>query len=321
VAIGATAAVASVAPDGGAPRAHLSVAAVQGGGRRGLNSLEVPSASVLAAELAATGQIEQRTGLVLWPEDAVALGGPLRGSPVESLLSATARRLGTTLLVGVTEPAGPGRFRNEAVVFAPSGREVASYEKVHPVPFGEYVPLRSLFSHFVGLSAVPRDAVVGHGSGMVSTPAGRLAVLLSYETFFTERGRSGVRAGGELVIVPTNTASYSTAQVPDQELAASRLQAVGTGRDLVQVAATGFSAVVDNHGRLLRVSRLGVRAVVRAKVALRTGETPYDQLGELPALLAAIALLAGGWFLAGTGLSWRWRWPSPRWASSRRAAC
>ncbi|MCU1494674.1 MAG: Apolipoprotein N-acyltransferase [Acidimicrobiaceae bacterium] len=297
-------AVAAHAPDGGGSRRRISAVAVQGGGSRGLSALQVPAASVLAAQLAATQSVTRGASLVVWPEDSVSLTGPLDRSPIEPLLGATARRLGATLVAGVTEPAGPGRFLNQASIWAPSGHFVTSYVKVHPVPFGEYVPLRSLLSRVVSLAAVPRDAVAGHGSGMVETPAGRLALLVSYETFFPGRARAGVRAGGELLVVPTNTASYVGTQVPTQELAASRLQAVTEGRDLVQAATTGFSAVVDNHGDVLAETPLANRDVIRATVALRTGLTLYGRLGDLPVLLAALACAAGGWVAARTDLLW-----------------
>ena len=76
-----------------------------------------------------------------------------------------ARRLHTTLVAGVTEPASATTFRNEIVVWAPDGRIVGTFEKVHRVPFGEYVPYRSFISHFADLSEVPTDAVPGHGTG------------------------------------------------------------------------------------------------------------------------------------------------------------
>jgi apolipoprotein N-acyltransferase len=198
-------------------------------------------------------------------------------------------------LVGVTETVGATRFRNEIVAYSPSGAIASVFEKVHRVPFGEYVPWRSFFSHFVNLQAIPRDAIVGHGSGLMTTSAGPLAVLVSYEVFFPDRGRSGVRAGGELLVVPTNTSSYASEQAPAQEIAAARLQAVEEGRDLLQVAPTGYSAVIDNHGRVLEQSPLSVSAVLFATVPLRDGSTLYTRLGDTPALVLAAAAVAAGW--------------------------
>nr|MDA8292124.1 apolipoprotein N-acyltransferase [Actinomycetota bacterium] len=292
-----SAVVATHGPDGGSATGSVLVAAVQGGGRRGLPEIDVPAAQVLDAQLAETARVPPGPSLVVWPEDAVSLAGPIGGSPESRILGSVARRLHTTLLAGVTEPAGPLHFRNEVVAWSPSGRITGSFEKVHPVPFGEYVPFRAEISHLVSLAAVPRDAVFGHGSGELTTRAAHLAVLISYETFFTGRGRSGVRAGGELLVVATNTASYATSLVPAQELAASRIQAVATGRDLVQAATTGYSAVVSRHGRVLVRSQLGAPAVVRARVPTYSGETLYDRFGDLPVLVLAAVAVAVGWAL------------------------
>ena len=272
---------------------RLRVAIVQGGGRRGLSDLQVPASEVYAAALKETAAVRPPVDLVIWPEDVVALDRPLRGSPESAQLAGIARRLHTTLVAGVTEPVGATRFRNEIVAYSPSGALVAVFEKVHRVPFGEYVPWRSFFSHLANLQAVPRDAIVGTGSGLMRTPAGRFAVLVSYEVFFANRGRSGVRAGGELIIVPTNTSSYSNEQAPAQEIAASRLQAIEEGRDLVQAAPTGYSAVLDNRGDVLQQTSLSVPAVLRATVSLRDGATLYTRAGDLPTLILALVIRPG----------------------------
>jgi apolipoprotein N-acyltransferase len=294
----ALAAVGAVAPDGGAPLRTTRVALVQGGGQRGLSKQEVAPSSVFAAQLAATLAVataHPEPNLVLWPEDVVALGRPLAGSPQAALLSRLARQLHTTLLVGVTEPASTTSFRNEVVAWGPGGHIVGIFEKVHRVPFGEYVPLRSLFSHFADLSGVPLDAVPGHGTGLMRTPAAPLGLLVSFEIFYAGRSHESVRAGAQLLAVPTNTSSYSTSQVPTQEVAAAIVQAVETGRDLVQAAPTGFSAVVTQRGVVLQRSALAQRKVLLATVALRGGFTPYDHWGDLPVLLLAASALVAGW--------------------------
>jgi apolipoprotein N-acyltransferase len=274
---------------------------VQAGGRRGTTAQEVSPVSVFRAHLDTTRTAVPRlrrdgVSLVVWPEDVVPLDVPLRGSPQAGLLSALARQLRATVVAGVTTTASPpGTFRNEVVAWGPSGRVVDTYEKVHRVPFGEYVPFRGFFSHFADLSGVPLDAVPGHGSGLLRTPAGPLGVMVSYEVFSADRGRSPVRAGAQLLVVPTNTTSYSTSQVPSQEVAADRVQAVAQGRDLVQAAPTGFSTVVDHVGTVVAQSDLGTRTVVVATVARRSGETLYVRWGDLPLLVVSALAVAEGW--------------------------
>jgi apolipoprotein N-acyltransferase len=290
--------VGLVAPDGGAALRSVRVAMVQGGGQRGLSKEQISPGSVLAAQLAATFAVANahpEPALVLWPEDVVALDRRLAGSPQAALLSRLARQLHTTLLVGVTEPASTTSFRNQVVAWGPNGHIVGVFEKVHRVPFGEYVPLRSFFSHFANLSGVPVDAVPGRGTGLMRTPAAPLGLLVSFEIFYAGRSHESVRAGAQLLAVPTNTSSYSTSQVPTQEIAAAIVQAVETGRDLVQAAPTGFSAAVTQRGVVVQRSALGRRQVLFATVALRSGFTPYDHWGDLPVLLLAVGALLAGW--------------------------
>jgi apolipoprotein N-acyltransferase len=290
--------IGTMAPDGGPPVGTVRVALVQGGGVRGLSQEEVLPATVFDAQVAASSSIvpsHRRPQLVLWPEDVIALDGPLPGSPEAASVRALARRLHDTVVAGVTVPAPGQRFRNEIVAWGPDGSVVAAFEKVHRVPFGEYVPLRSFISHLADLSAVPEDAIPGQGSGLLRTPAGPLGILVSFEVFYASRSHSSVRAGAELLAVPTNTSSYAAAQVPTQEVAADVVQAVETGRDLVQAAPTGYSTVVTQRGSVLQRSVLGQRQVLSATVALRRGFTPYDHWGDLPVLLLALATLALGW--------------------------
>ena len=287
----------AVVPDGGPPVAAVQTAVVQGGGARGVSKEQISPTSVFQAQVAAMEALgaQPHRDLVLWPEDVVGLDGPLAGSPQARLLSGLARRLHTTLLVGVTTPVGSSAFRNEVVAWGPHGHIVGVFEKVHRVPFGEYVPDRSFFAHFADLSGVPLDAVPGHGSGLMRTPAGPLGLLVSFEVFYANRSHSSVRAGAELLAVPTNTSSYSTSQVPAQEVAAAQVQAVQTGRDLVQASPTGYSAAITQRGVVLARSTLGRRQVLTVPVDLRRGFTPYDHWGDLPVVLLALASLALGW--------------------------
>jgi apolipoprotein N-acyltransferase len=292
-------ALGAVAPDGGAPVGTRTVVAVQGGGRRAVDKEEVAPVTVFRAQVAATRALP-RAGtappdVVLWPEDVVSLNGPLAGSSEGATISRIAAGLHTTLIAGVTVPVPHNRFLNEIVVWSPRGFVVGKFEKVHRVPFGEYVPYRSFFSHFANLSEVAADAVPGHADGLLRTPAGPLGTLVSFEVFYASRSRQSVRAGAELLIVPTNTSSYTTAQVPTQEVAADAIQAVETGRNLVQAAPTGYSTVVDQRGNVEQRSVLGRRQALTAVVPLRRGFTVYDHVGDLPTLLLGFLGLLAGW--------------------------
>jgi len=128
--------------------------------------------------------------------------------------------------------------------------------------------------------------------------AGPLGVVISYEVFFAERARVAAAAGGHLLLVPTNAASFHGDQVPNQEIAAARLRAIETGRDVVQVAPTGHSAFIDAHGRVTALSALGAPSVAQHVVRLRTARTPYVRLGERPVVALAVLSLVEAWIVA-----------------------
>ena len=286
--------VVGASSSAGGPGRPLTVAAVQGGGARGTSAQQTDPVGVTRAQLAAAERVPTGTRLTVLPEDVVGLPGPLRGSWQLAALRTQARRISTTLLAGVTSPLGVSRFTNTVVALDPDGRIVGSVTKIHRVPFGEYVPARSMVARVADLSAVPRDATVGTRPELLRTPAGRLGVLISFETFFSSLGSDLVDHGAELLVVPTNTTSYPGDQMPGQELAASRLQAVAHGRDLIQASPTGYSALVRSDGTVLARSDLSRRIAVTGTLMRRHGRTVLDDLGSWPVLLVALACLVIG---------------------------
>lgn len=279
----------------------LLVAAVQGGGQRGLPSARSGPTDVLARHVRASGQIDGEVDLVLWPENVVDVAGPLAGSRQAAAVSTLAVRLGAPIVAGVTIDAPPSvrdrpdvrRFRNLAVVFNDDGTIGPTYDKVRRVPFGEYVPLRPLVEQIADLSLIPRDAVPGQGPGVLQTSVGRLGVMVSFENLFPGRARAAVAGGATVLLVPTNASSYVTDDIPAQQLAAARLRAVESGRWLALAGPTGPTAIVDATGAVRARSRLEEQTVVEAPLQPRSGRTPYGALGDTPVLVLSVALLAG----------------------------
>lgn len=306
LAAGVASVVVMLAAIGGAtsPSGHrtgvIRVAAVQGGGTRGLRAIRRQATVAFDAQVRATRRVRSPVDVVLWPEDVVDVDA-IEGSPEASLIGDLARSLDATVIAGVVEDDGVTRFRNAAIAWAASGEIAGRYDKVHRVPFGEYIPLRGLVRHLGNVDAVPRDATAGRGPGVLQTKGGRVGVAISYEVFFADRARAAARAGGRVLLVPTNASSFTTSQVPGQELAAARLRAIETGRSTVQSAPTGYSAVVDHAGNVRRRTALGRAAVLQSAVTLRSGSTPATTLGPWPFVLAALACLTDAWALGRSG--------------------
>ena len=275
------------------PAGALDTAVVQGGGPRGTRAVFSDSQEVTDRHLKVLGTVTGSPDLILLPEGVVVVDSPLISTPVNRQLGQLARRLGSSLVVGLVEGEGEG-FRNAAVAYGPSGVLVDRYEKEHRVPFGEYIPARALLSRFTDATAlVPKDAIIGRGTARLDLPQAVVGVVISFEVFFADRVREAVRAGGELILVPTNASSYVGDEVPAIELAAARLRAREYGREVLQAAPTGYSAVVLPDGKVAARTALGAAELLRERVPLRTGLTPFARTGNrlVLSLAASIVLL------------------------------
>ena len=299
-----------LSPDGRSVGEPLRVAVVQGGGPVGFRGVDTDFGEVLDRHLDATARIRPGSvDLVLWPENAITEPRELIDVPLANLehkspppehspeveaqnraVGQAVSRVDAVLVAGVVQPSGDEHFTNAAVAFVPGGVQ-HSVLKVIRVPFGEYIPFRSFVDRFADLSAIPTEAIAGDRPGVLETQAGKFAVSISYEVLFGERSREAVNLGGQVVLVPTNAASFKRTQVPGQELAAARIRAVETGRWLLQAAPTGYSAVVDHRGVVRQRTGISEQRVLRDSVPKRTGSTPFLLTGPWPTLALALGLV------------------------------
>ncbi|MEQ1788214.1 MAG: apolipoprotein N-acyltransferase, partial [Acidimicrobiales bacterium] len=270
---------------------------VQGGGEQGTRKTDAGVLEVFERHVDATDLVEPPVDLVVWPEDVIDTDEDFASDPWADVVGSLAAEVGAPMIVGTVEGAGPEHFRNAAVLVGTDGEILQRYDKVHRVPFGEYVPLRGLLEPLAGDALPDRDALIGDLPGHLDVPGpvGRVAVPVSWEIFFPDRTREGIEAGGRLVLNPTNGASFTGTIVQTQQVASSRMRAIETGRWVAQVAPTGFTAVIDDDGRVLERSRISETIVIQRSLELREGLTIYTRLGNLLGVVLAGLLLAAGW--------------------------
>jgi apolipoprotein N-acyltransferase len=293
-AIGALLAVAALAPSG-RDIGRVEVALVQGGGPQGTRAEDTDEREVFERHERASDDVRTPVDAVFWPEDVVDVDGPVVDAREGDELAELARSLDAPVVVGVVEGDGD-RFHNAAVVFDADGDVVSRYEKIHRVPFGEHVPLRWLLEPIAGDDLIEREAIRGDGPGVVDVPGiGLVATAISWEVFFGDRVREGVHDGAVLVANPTNGASFTGTFVQTQQIAASQMRAIETGRWVIQIAPTGFTAVVEPDGTVHDRTAVSERRVVQREVGLRAGETWYVRLGLLPGVALALLCLALAW--------------------------
>ena len=272
--------------------ATITAAVVQAGGELGTN-VGTPQRSVRTRHLETTAAWEGNADLMLWSESSTSSDGPLEASDRLAELEALAAERDLVLVANFYERTPDGqRFRNTTVAVDPNTGLSDRYDKAHLVPFGEYVPLRSVVERFADLSLISREAIGGAGPGLLTTSLGDIAAVTSYEVYFSDLVRDGVRAGGRIVTNPTLASSYSTSVVPAQSLASARLRAVESGRWVLQSSTTGYSAIVSPKGEITHRSELRESVVLADTVDLRSGSTPAMVLGSWPLMLAAVIVLA-----------------------------
>ena len=238
-----------------------------------------------------------RPDLVIWPENASDLD-PYTDPAAREAIDAAVRDIGVPVLVGAVTD-GPGRFvSNRGIVWDPVTGAGASYVKRHPVPFGEYIPLRGLVRTVTSkVDLVPNDFARGAKPGVLDVGPVRLGDVICFEVAYDGVVRDVVTGGGRLLVVQTNNATFGRSGETTQQLAMSRLRAVEHGRSVVVAATSGVSAVIAPDGRLQHRSAIFTRDVTVQQVSLRSGTTLATTVGAWPelllSLLGLLALVAG----------------------------
>ncbi len=223
--------------------------------------------------------------LVVWPETAIPFyyePEQIRSGPVGEL----ARKTGAYILTGSPSYTyNPGsnsvEYFNSAFLLNSRGETVGRYDKSHLVPFGEYVPLRSILP-VKKLTAGVGDFTEGPGPVPIPFEGGGIGVLVCFESIFPEIARGQVRAGATVLANLTNDAWFGYTSAPHQHFQMSVLRAVENKTFLVRSANTGISGFVDPNGRVRSATGLFERTVLVDEVRMRSGEpTFYTAYGDL----------------------------------------
>lgn len=251
------------------------------------------------ANLATHVDLSRQPGLeevdaVIWPE--TAFSWPVNLAHDRRATAALAAPPGGVLLTGAPRmtPQGTEPFQvwNSLVAITPDGRITGSYDKMHLVPFGEYVPLRNVLP----LEKVTPGAVdfsFGAGPRLMRVPGlPEAGPLICYEVIFPGAvvPADGPRPGWLLNV--TNDGWYGISAGPFQHFATARLRAVEEGLPLVRAANTGISGVVDPHGRVLARLGLGEQGIIDSALPAALEPTIYA-IGGNKIPLALSAALAG----------------------------
>jgi apolipoprotein N-acyltransferase len=236
--------------------------------------------------------------LTVWPESSVDRDpGTARGEPLRALADEAAAASGLLLTGASLNGEDPATERLiTALLLADGFNEVDRYVKRRLVPFGEFIPLRPLLDWFPPLEQIPRDAQPAtEPQSLEILPGVTAAVVICFETIFTEVVRTNVLAGddpAQILLTLTNDASFGDSAEPAQHLAQSQLRAVETGRWVVHAALSGSSAFVSPDGDLQQATELFTVDSIRAEVPLVSGSTPYLRVGDVVGWVTRLLVLA-----------------------------
>jgi len=260
-------------------------------------------ATVVVYERLTRSVANHGTDLVIWPESALPLFYQ-DDAVYAGRLRAMAKELETSLLFG--SPAyerekGRVRYLNSAFLITAEGRDGGRTDKLHLVPFGEYVPLGKLLPFVSKMVVGIGDFVPGKALKPLQTNVGPVGVLVCFEGIFPELSRRYVAAGSRLLVNITNDAWFGRSSAPWQHLAMTVFRAVENRVPVARAANTGVSTFISSRGETEQATDLFVEAATRGEVRLGSGRpTIYGRVGDLFAWVCLLASCGvAGW------VSWR----------------
>jgi apolipoprotein N-acyltransferase len=224
----------------------------------------------------------EKIDLVVWPESPAPFF--TNDNQFRGVLSAMARQTNAWTVAGaigtVDPPARSDVLFNSAVLISPSGDWTARYDKIHLVPFGEYLPFPSVFAFAGGLTKEVGE--FHHGTSRRPLDAGsqRLGVFICYESIFPDEVRQFANNGAQVFVNMSNDAWYGDSGAYAQHLNQTRMRAIENNRWLLSATDTGVTASIDPWGRVVAQLPRKDRLALVAPYALSSDTTFYTRYGD-----------------------------------------
>ncbi|MER5203448.1 apolipoprotein N-acyltransferase [Streptomyces sp. NPDC002825] len=290
--------------DDSAEDGTATVAAVQGNVPRLGLDFNAQRRAVLDNHVARTRELaravkegrEPQPDFVLWPENSSDID-PYANADAADVIDGAVKEIGVPTVIGAVITPETGKLRNTLIEWDPERGPVATYDKRHVQPFGEYIPMRPFVRIFnSNVDRVSRDFGAGTKIGVFDLAGTKVGLATCYEAAFDWAVRDTVTHGAQLISVPSNNATFGRSEMTYQQLAMSRVRAVEHSRSVVVPVTSGVSAIIRPDGEIVAQTKMFTPDVLVEKVPLRSSQTPATRLGTLPeALLALLAAAGLGW--------------------------
>jgi apolipoprotein N-acyltransferase len=229
--------------------------------------------------------------LVIWPESSVGMDLTTVEEAQNAVRSA-AEAVDAPMIVGGNIDLDDDHYKVVAFHVDETGEIVDVYEKTHLVPFGEYVPARSVFGWIPALEQVPRDAIPADEPAVFDIGAG-VAPVISFEGDFGSLVREPIAAGGRLLVVATNTSTWGTSWASAQHVAFSQVRAVENGVWVAHAALSGISAFVAPDGEVVESTPMWTATALVDEIHFATDLTLYARYGDWFPWLCAVTTVVG----------------------------
>ncbi|HEU5451115.1 MAG TPA: apolipoprotein N-acyltransferase [Terriglobales bacterium] len=251
-----------------------------------------------ALSIPTPGQIqpgEPAPDLIVWPEAPAPFY--INEPTFRNAVSRVAQQTHTYMIVGALALDRPGdpntALLNSAALVSPQGQFVARYDKIHLVPFGEFVPFQSIFGFASKLTREVGDFIPGTTPLVMELPNEKLGVFICYESVFPDEIRQFVANGAQLLVNISNDGWFGHTAAPFQHLNQARMRAIENNRWLLRDTNTGITSVIDPFGRVVQAIRRDHQNSLDAMYGVVTGTTFYTRHGDwFPWACAIISLLA-----------------------------
>ncbi len=258
------------------------------------NWMQVHAAEMDQLEAISIGAAQKIPGIVVWPE--VPAPFSLQDPNFQSRAARIARGAGGGFLVGVIDwkPLGNGRLgaTNSAALLGPRGELDFIYDKIHLVPFSEYVPWRDWLFFARDLTGLIGDFQHGTQYKVGTISGGPFSVYICYEAIFPNEVRRFTLGGAQLLINISDDGWFGGSGAPGQHLAMARVRAVENRRWLLRDTNDGITVSVDPYGRIAARLPADIRGELDAPYAFRADLTPYARWGDwLPWLCVLTSLV------------------------------
>jgi apolipoprotein N-acyltransferase len=258
-----------------------------------LTDLSVKAETSSSSSSRVTESAYGRANLIVWPESPAPFfaNDPLFREPVSEMARETHSWV-VTGAIGST-PATPGgaaasEVFNSAALVSPTGDWTARYDKVHLVPFGEYLPFPKLFAFAGGLTKEVGEFKAGESRAPLDAGSERLGIFICYESVFPDEVRQFADQGAQVFVNISNDGWYGDSGAYAQHLNQTRMRAIENDRWILSATDTGVTASIDPYGRTVAQLPRKERGVLVAPYALTSVTTFYTRHGDWFAYLCAI---------------------------------